>query len=135
VSAALGRGRLRLQAGTFDRVLASARAGDFIYVDPPYAPMSTTAHFTSYTVGGFGPADQERLRDVAVDLARRGCWVLLSNSTAPDIRRLYAENRRARAAGLRAHEVPARRAINSRASARGPVMEYLITNVAPGGRR
>jgi len=129
VSAALAHPRLRLQAGTFDGVLASAKAGDFIYVDPPYAPVSDTARFTSYTALGFGPAEQERLRDLAVDLAGRGCWVLLSNSTAPEIRRLYAEDRRVRAAGLRAYKVPARRAINSRASARGPVMEYLITNV------
>ncbi len=123
--------RVRLQAGSFDRVLSGARPGDFIYIDPPYAPLSATAHFTSYTAGGFGREAQVRLRDLAVDLARRGCHVLLSNSTAPAIRELYVDDRRARAAGLRAHEVPARRAINSRASARGPVMEYLIANIRP----
>jgi len=101
-------------------------------VDPPYAPVSATARFTAYTAGGFGPADQVRLRDVVVDLARRGCAVLLSNSTAPEIRALYVDHRPARAAGLRALTVPARRAINSRGTARGPVMEYLITNRDPG---
>ena len=134
VAAAFGRARLRLQAGTFDRVLTRARPGDFIYLDPPYAPLSATARFTSYTAGGFGPKDQVRLRDLVVDLARRGCQVLLSNSTAPEIRELYVDDRRARAAGLRAHEVPARRAINSRASGRGPVMEYLIANIRPARR-
>jgi DNA adenine methylase len=134
VAAALRRPRLRLQAGTFDRVLSRARPGDFIYIDPPYAPLSSTARFTAYTAAGFGPEDQVRLRDLVVDLARRGCDVLLSNSTAEEIRELYVDDRRARAAGLRAHEVPARRAINARASMRGPVMEYLITNVPPAGR-
>ena len=131
VAAAFARARLRLQVGTFDRVLAGARRGDFIYIDPPYAPLSATARFTSYTAGGFGPEDQVRLRDLVVDLARRGCQVLLSNSTALEIRELYVDDRRARAAGLRALEVPARRAINSRASGRGPVMEYLIANIRP----
>jgi DNA adenine methylase len=134
VAAAFGRARLRLQVGAFDRVLRGARLGDFIYIDPPYAPLSATARFTSYTAGGFGPEDQVRLRDLVIELARRGCQVLLSNSTAPEIRELYVDDRRARAAGLRAHEVPARRAINSRASGRGPVMEYLIANIRPARR-
>ena len=131
VAAALRRGRLRLQVGPFDRVLSGARRGDFIYIDPPYAPLSATARFTSYTAGGFGREDQVQLRDLVVDLARRGCQVLLSNSTAAEIRELYVDDRGARAAGLRAHEVPARRAINARASGRGPVMEYLIANIRP----
>jgi hypothetical protein len=64
-----------------------------------------------------------------VGLAREGCRMLLSNSTAPVIRRLYADDRHARDAGLRAFTVPARRAINSRASRRGPVLEFVITNI------
>ena len=62
-------------------------------------------------------------------LARIGASVLLSNSVAPDIRRLYATNLEARSVGLRAKQVEARRAINSRASKRGAVREYLITNI------
>ncbi len=131
VAAALGRRGVSLVLGGFEGVLAGGGPGDFVYIDPPYAPLSATARFTAYTAGGFGPDDQVRLRDVVVELAARGCQVLLSNSTAPEIRRLYVEHPPARSAGLRAFEVPARRAINSRAGARGPVMEYLITNVDP----
>jgi site-specific DNA-adenine methylase len=61
--------------------------------------------------------------------ASAGAKVLLSNSAAPQIRALYARHRAARSAGLRATTVAARRAINSRAAQRGPVREYLITNV------
>ena len=64
-----------------------------------------------------------------IALAGRGAYVLLSNSVAPDISRLYEENIDARNAGLTTRTVEARRAINSRASARGAVLEYLITNV------
>jgi DNA adenine methylase len=131
VSQALGRRGVSIVTGGFEAALADAGPGDFVYVDPPYAPVSATARFTAYTAGGFGPADQARLRDVVVELARRGAAVLLSNSTAPEIQVLYVDHRPARAAGLRAFTVPARRAINSRGTARGPVLEYLITNLEP----
>ena len=94
-----------------------------------YAPVSRTSHFTSYTAAGFGPEEQARLQQSVVGLARLGASVLLSNSVAPDIRRLYANNVEARSAGLKATTVAARRAINSRASRRGTVREYLITNI------
>jgi DNA adenine methylase len=129
VSRALRRRGVSLLAGGFESVLASARPGDFVYVDPPYAPLSPTARFTAYTAGGFAPAEQVRLRDVIVAIARRGCHVLLSNSTAPQIRELYVKEPAARAAGLRAYEVEARRAISSRAGGRGPIAEFLISNV------
>ena len=57
--------------------------------------------------------------------------MLVSNSTADAIAELYERDRAARAAGLRAMRIPARRAINSNAARRGPVDEYLITNIAP----
>ena len=91
--------------------------------------MSRTSNFTSYTSGQFGPDEQARLQQTVIALAGRGVRVLLSNSIAPDISALYAENDQARGAGLRARTVEARRAINSRASARGAVLEYLITNI------
>jgi hypothetical protein len=66
---------------------------------------------------------------VVIDVAARGAYVLLSNSVAPEIRRLYKDDEAARSAGLKARTVAARRAINSRATGRGSVREYLITNV------
>jgi len=64
-----------------------------------------------------------------VALAHRGCRLLLSNSTASEIGALYDGNAEARAAGLVARRVPARRAVNSNARRRGAVEEYLITNI------
>jgi DNA adenine methylase len=129
VAAALSQPGISLTCATFDRVLDEARAGDFSYFDPPYAPLTRTAQATSYTVGGFGYAEQRRLQAVVVELARRGCQVPLSNSTAPEISHLYERNDAAKAAGLRCYRVPARRAINSNASRHGPVVEFLITNI------
>ena len=129
VAAAFADQGVTLDYTRFDRCLDSAAAGDFLYFDPPYAPLSKTARFTSYTADGFGPAEQERLRDVTIALARRGCHVMLSNSTAPEIARLY-ETDSVKAAGLRCYTIKARRAINSNAARRGVVEEYIITNAA-----
>jgi len=103
----------------FTGVLKRARRGDFVYFDPPYMPLSVSSSFVSYTKGGFGPEDHRRLRDVALALKRKGVTVLLSNSSHPLIRELYAEH-------FIIEEVMAARAINSRADRRGPVRELLI---------
>jgi DNA adenine methylase len=128
VADALSNPRVQLRCGSFVDAGSMAEKGDFLYIDPPYAPVSTTANFTAYTSPRFGREEQERLQQLAIDLARRGCHVLLSNSTAPAITALYDLNEPARQAGLRAVRVPARRAINSNAARRGPVDEYVITN-------
>lgn len=129
LSAALRRTRVRLDTRVFEDALAGASHGDFVYLDPPYAPVSRTAAFTSYTAARFGPEEQARLQRAVIALAARGAHVLLSNSVAPQIRDLYEKSADARSAGLTVRTVPARRAINSRASGRGTVLEYLITNV------
>jgi DNA adenine methylase len=123
-------GGARLVCGSFDLVRNEAAAGDFVYFDPPYAPLSRTAAFTSYTARGFDAGDQERLQQVAIGLARRRCQVLLSNSTAGAIAALYEQSADVKRAGLRVHRVPARRAINSNGARRGAVDEFLITNIA-----
>jgi DNA adenine methylase len=131
VSAVLRGREVKIGFGDFELVLKRAKKGDLLYFDPPYAPLSETANFTGYTAFGFTHDDQRRLQNVIVELAGRGCHVILSNSTALIIRELYETNRKARSAGLRAYRVPARRAINSKATHRGDVAEYIISNVAP----
>ncbi len=131
VSQALRMPGLTLETRTFETIVQEAQPDDFFYFDPPYAPVSSTSAFTAYTRHRFGEKDQEQLQRVVIALAQRGSMVLLSNSTAPEIARLYDESEAARKAGLKAYQVDARRAINSVAGRRGPVREYVITNV-PG---
>ncbi len=117
-SRALKHAELRL--GGFEHLLSSARPGDFIYFDPPYEPVSTTASFTAYAQDGFGREDQMRLRDVFAALDQRGCKLMLSNSDVPFIRDLYK--------AFRLDTVMAARAINRDATKRGPVSELLVRN-------
>ena len=121
---------LEIACADFTTVADAARPGDFVYFDPPYAPLSQTARFTAYTAGSFQDRHHEALQRVVLALAARGCAVLISNSDAPIVRALYGSDE-ARAAGLRVHPIQARRAINSRAAGRGPITELVITNVAP----
>ena len=129
VAGALGGARISIERGSFEQSLADAAWGDFVYCDPPYAPLSRTACFAQYTAGGFNMADQQRLQQAVVAAAERGAIVVVSNSSAREIEEIY-RSVEARRAGLRIRRVPARRAINSRASLRGPVDELIITNAA-----
>ncbi|MAQ13821.1 MAG: hypothetical protein CMN30_03390 [Sandaracinus sp.] len=104
----------------FEGLLRSAKPGDFVYLDPPYEPVSRTASFTNYAKDGFSQDDQRRLRDVYAALDRRGCKLMLSNSDVPFIRELYAE--------WKIDVVQAARAVNSDASARGKVAEVVVRN-------
>lgn len=113
-----------IRVAHFRETLKVARAGDFVYFDPPYDPLSQTASFTSYTEGSFGPKDQEELADVFGKLARLGCRVMLSNSNTPFIRKLY------RGFDVRT-DVMARRSINSRADKRGLVSEVVVLSYEP----
>jgi DNA adenine methylase len=129
VSTVLQHPHVRIAQAPFDTALSRACGGDFVYCDPPYAPVTATANFRSYTPGGFQDHDHDRLCAVATTLAERGVQVLLSNSTAPRIIGLY-DTDSTRRVGLRAWRVPARRAINSRPTARGAIDELLVTNIA-----
>jgi DNA adenine methylase len=128
VASALRSRGVTLVHGSFDGALAQAGHGDFIYCDPPYAPLSRTSSFANYTANGFTEHDQRRLQRALISAAERGAAVVLSNSSAPQITRLYSMLE-ARRAGLRIERVNARRAINSKAGSRGFVTELLITNV------
>jgi len=129
VAAVLSAKTISIKQVRYVKGLAAAKEGDFVYLDPPYAPLSATAQFTSYTSQGFSTADQQQLQRTVIRLARKGCRVLLSNSSAPEVAELYEGNRDAERAGLHAYRIPAMRRINSNASRRGQVTEFLITNI------
>lgn len=112
--------RAIIQSGNFEQVLEIAEAGDFVYFDPPYAPTSDTADFTSYSKDGFDDAAQELLLLVCLQLNQRGVKWMVSNSNTPIIQELYR--------GFKVEPIIASRAINSKASKRGAVIELLIRN-------
>lgn len=116
---------VEIKAGDYKKVLEKARKGDFIYFDPPYYPVSKTASFTSYTKEDFLDKEQVELRDTFLELHKRGCFVMLSNSDTAFINKIYKEIENE---GVRINTVRAGRSINSKGSKRGKINEVLVTN-------
>jgi DNA adenine methylase len=104
----------------FSDAVSTAKAGDFIYFDPPYDTWDEKESFTSYDKEGFGKKDQARLAECYRALDKRGAKLMLSNHNTRYINELYA--------GFDIHVVNAKRMINSDASGRGDVEEVIITN-------
>lgn len=104
----------------FSVVLSNLPSGAFVYLDPPYDPVSETANFTGYTRYGFTKEDHIRLHQCCDDLTARGIKFMLSNSDTEFIRQLYSE--------YDITEVSARRAINCNGNGRGAVTELVIRN-------
>ncbi|MCY3507373.1 MAG: Dam family site-specific DNA-(adenine-N6)-methyltransferase [Chloroflexi bacterium] len=111
-----------LRAEDFGEACARAQPGDFVYLDPPYQPLSATSQFTKYTGADFDFADQERLRVAFDDLTSRGVRALLSNSSHPDIHDLYRNYDQ--------DLVPMGRAINSNGRGRAAIDELLVSNLS-----
>jgi DNA adenine methylase len=116
-NAALSKAEIRYQP--YSAVEPSK--GDFVYFDPPYAPMTDTS-FLRYSAEGFSEKDQQQLAAFATKLHRKGVRVMLSNSDTPFVRRLYA------ASHFRVAAVEAPRLVNCKPEGRGGAAEVIITN-------
>ena len=120
VSQVLRWSNARIFAADYQEATSSAKKKDFIYFDPPYQPVSSTANFTSYTDSGFPEEEQERLAIWFKELDRRGCSVLLSNSDTPRIHGIYK--------GYHVQVVQALRAISCKGDRRTGHTELIISN-------
>ena len=116
---ALLRGK-RIILSDYQKACARAKVGDFVYLDPPYHPLSETSKFTSYTKEDFGNREQRKLAETFRRLDKRGVLVMLSNSATPLVRTLYE--------GFRIESLKAKRAINSKGMGRGAIDELLVMN-------
>lgn len=120
VSRYLNNNNVTILNEDFESAVKGIRKGAFVYFDPPYDPVSKSSNFTGYVQGGFNIFDQIRLRDLCVDLDKKGVKFLLSNSASPQIEFLYKD--------FNIKYVKANRSINSNAKKRGEVDEVLIRN-------
>ena len=106
------------------------RPGDLVYFDPPYAPISRTSDFTSYTKGGFGYREHEELAKQATYLVSSGVKVIVSNSLTEFTKDLYQ--------GFYIYPVFVNRIIGSFVERRGRISEILATSfplAREGGNR
>ena len=120
VSKFLNTSNIQILNGDYEECLNSIPVNSFVYLDPPYHPISESSNFTGYIQGGWTEEDQIRLRDVCNSLNERGIKFLLSNSSVDFIKEIYSE--------YYIHIVKATRAINSDSTKRGQIDELLIRN-------
>ena len=66
-----------------------AQAGDFIFLDPPYLPISEYADFKRYTKEQFYEEDHIELAKMVMTLHERDCHIILTNSNHPLVHELY----------------------------------------------
>lgn len=110
---------VELGVGSFERVEQKTSEGDFVYFDPPYAPLDPTS-FTSYAKDDFGEKQQIKLKELCDVLTCSNVKFMLSNSYNDFILDLYK--------GYRIDTVLAPRYINSKGDGRGKVKEVLVMN-------
>ena len=120
VNAYFNAAEIHFSTTDYAEVLSGVKKGTFVYLDPPYDPVSETASFTGYTKGGFTREDQIRLRECCDALHKKGVRFMLSNSATDFIKEQYA--------AYNITVVKAKRAINSVAARRGEVDEVVVRN-------
>ena len=110
-----------IRNGDYKDTLINLDKRSFVYLDPPYMPISSSSSFTCYTEGGFGYEHQVELKEECDKLTQKGIRFVQSNSDCDEIRELYKE--------YKIKIVKAKRSINSVAKKRGEINEVLIYNV------
>jgi DNA adenine methylase len=112
--------RATMLAGDFERQVRRAKAGDFVYFDPPYITGHQNNGFLKYNSQLFSWSDQERLAKLAIELTTKGVHVLISNADQNSVVRLYE--------GFRYHQISRRSLIGGQVKSRGIVTEALLSN-------
>jgi DNA adenine methylase len=108
--------------GDYTVATQKVTSDDFVYLDPPYHPVSVTSNFVTYGRNGFTERNQEELRNEVLRLHSVGAKIMLSNSDTPLINSLYSSKI------FFKKTISVRRAISARAEGRAPINELLITN-------
>jgi DNA adenine methylase len=115
----LKNNNVKILCGSYSSAVKDAKAGDFVYFDPPYDYQDGDG-FTSYTADGFTKEDQVELFNLFKELSDKGVYVMLSNNNTDFIRDLYKD--------YNIGVVHAKRVINHKGDGRGAVEEVIITN-------
>jgi len=116
----LNEAEIELKCCDYGEILGDITKGAFVYLDPPYDPVSSSANFTGYVKGRFNKDEQSRLKSVCDKLTSKGVRFLLSNSSTDFILNLYKD--------YNIEIIQAKRSVNSNGNKRGKVDEVLVRN-------
>lgn len=104
----------------YAEILKNLPDNAFVYLDPPYDPVSVTANFTSYTKDGFSRDEQIKLCKCCDELNERGIKFMLSNSATDFICDQYSK--------YNIEIISAKRLVGADASKRGRIQEVIVRN-------
>ncbi|WP_218838454.1 DNA adenine methylase, partial [Snodgrassella alvi] len=104
----------------YAEILKNLPDNAFVYLDPPYDPVSVTANFTGYTKDGFSRDEQIKLRKCCDELNERGIKFMLSNSATDFICDQYSK--------YNIEIISAKRLVGADASKRGRIQEVIVRN-------
>lgn len=116
----LNNKKVEIKNEDFELFLKNVEKDDFVYLDPPYDPVSKTSNFTNYNKDGFSKNEQIRLKKICDELHKKGAKFMLSNSDTNFINELYKD--------YKIIKVKAKRSINSNGDKRGIVYEVIVIN-------
>ena len=118
---------VEIKCGDFEKCEKFIDSNTFVYIDPPYRPLTTSSSFTSYSKEQFDDNDQVRLGKFIDRLNDKGAKIVLSNSDPKNINKkdnffddLYQK--------YNIKRINAKRMINSKGTSRGNVTELLVAN-------
>jgi DNA adenine methylase len=120
VSHYLNENDIQMRNSDYNEILQEADKKSFVYLDPPYHPVSESSNFTGYIQGGWDVNDQIRLREACDQINKRGIKFLQSNSSSEFIKEQYKD--------YKIFTIKANRSVNSDGKKRGEVEELLIKN-------
>lgn len=116
----LNRSEVDIRCDIYKNTTSKCQEDDFVYLDPPYFPVSRTANFTDYTKENFGVQQHAELANEFDRLNEIGAKVLLSNSNSDYVKSLYDKHR--------ILKVKSQRNINCDAKRRSDHHDLIITN-------
>jgi len=116
----LNTNQIKISNTDYANILNEVNEKSFVYIDPPYYPISESSNFTGYIQGGWNINDQIRLREFCDRLNEKGVKFLQSNSFHSLIKTQYTN--------YQISVVQAKRVVNSQGADRGAVKELLIRN-------
>ncbi len=118
---------VQIRCGDYRECTDFIDSDTFVYIDPPYRPLTVTASFTSYNENEFGDQQQIELGRFIDEITQKGTKVVASNSDPKnaDVNDNFFDDLYAK---YTIDRVYAKRMINSKANGRGNISEILITN-------
>ncbi len=121
--------KVEMRVGDYKECMDFIDSSTFVYIDPPYRPLSQTAAFTSYSENGFTDKEQIELGNFITEISNKGAMVIASNSDPKnsDINDDFFD---ALYSKFEIKRVSAARMVNSDAKKRGAINELLISNIA-----